>query len=84
MVRSSALADWCTKIFKDNLSERIEPKNIMVSLLSAGTDSRQATMTWKFFNAYPIKWDISSMDAQKSEIVVESITFAYQYFEKVD
>lgn len=84
MVRSSALADWCTRIFKDNLTRRIEPKTIMVSLLDANTDSREPIMTWQFTNAYPIKWDISSLDATKSEIVIESITFAYQYFEKVE
>ena len=84
MVRSSALADWCTKIFKDNLTRRVEPKTIKVSLLDANTDSREPIMTWQFINAYPIKWDISPFDARKSEIVIESITFAYQYFEKID
>lgn len=82
MVRSSSLADWCTKVFKDNLTRPITPRTIKVSLLDANTDGNDALMTWVFNNAYPIKWEISSLDASKSEIVVESITFAYNYFDK--
>lgn len=84
MVRSSALADWCNSIFKNNLNQRIEPKTIKVSLLDANEDSRKPIMTWQFVNAYPIQWQLSPFDAQKSEIVVESITFAYSYFDKLD
>ena len=84
MVRSSSLGEWCLSIFKQNLNKKIEPKTIKVSLLDANTDGKGAIMTWVFTNAYPIKWEVSSLDAQKSEIVVESITFVYSYFEKGD
>lgn len=82
IVRSSSLADWCTKIFKDNLTKQIEPKTIKVSLLDANASSRKPLMSWVFTNAYPIKWEIGALDAMKSEIVVETITFAYSYFDK--
>jgi phage tail-like protein len=84
MVRSSALADWCINIFNDNLTQRIEPKTIIVSLLGTNTDRGQPIMTWQFTNAYPIKWEISPLNAQKSEIVIESISFTYSYFEKIN
>ncbi|MEM6770800.1 MAG: phage tail protein, partial [Bacteroidota bacterium] len=72
MVRSSALGEWCLSIFKQNLNKQIEPKTIRVALLDANTDGDGAIMSWVFTNAYPIKWEVSSLDAQKSEIVVES------------
>lgn len=84
LVRSSALADWCIKVLGGNLTKKIEPRTIKVSLLDANTDGNEAIMTWKFVNAYPIKWEVSSLDAGKSEIVVESITFAYNYFDRED
>lgn len=84
IVRSSSLALWCKKEFSDNLTRPITPRTIKVSLLDANPNGAGPLMTWVFYNAYPIKWDVSSFDAQKSEIVVESITFAYNYFEKQD
>ena len=82
MVRTSGLAEWCLSIFAQNLNQRIEPKTIRVALLDANTEGNEAVMSWVFTNAHPIKWAISSLDAQKSEIVVESITFAYSYFKQ--
>lgn len=84
ILRSSSLALWCAKVFKDNLTRPIEPRTIKVSLLDANTDGKGALMTWVFTNAYPIKWEVVGLDAKKSEIMVESITFAYQYFERQD
>lgn len=83
MVRSSALADWCNGIF-NNLNGRIEPKTIKVYLLDANEDSRKPITAWQFVNAYPIQWQLAPSGAQQREIVVESITFAYSYFDKLD
>lgn len=82
MVRSSVLAEWCSSVFQQNLNTQIEPKTIVVALLDANTEGNGAIMSWVFTNAYPIKWEVSSLNAQKREIVVESITFAYSYFEE--
>jgi len=82
LVRTSDLAKWCVTTFRNNLAKKIEPKTIKVTLLDANTSGKGALMSWVFTNAYPVKWDISPLDAQKSEIVAESITFAYSYFER--
>lgn len=92
MVHSSELSDWCTKTLTGNLTERIEPRTIMVSLLNAQTKKEkgkpppkvEALMTWKFVNAYPVKWEVAGFDATKSDIMVESLTFAYSYFDRQD
>ncbi len=84
MVRSSELAKWCVTTFRNNLVRKIEPKTIKVTLLDANAAGKGALMSWIFTNAYPVKWEVSSFDAQKSEIVVENITFAYSYFELGD
>ncbi|MTB52942.1 phage tail protein [Lewinella sp. W8] len=82
MVKSSGLADWCKKTLEGDLSQKIEPKTIKVILLEAMDENPGGLMSWKFVNAYPIKWELSSLDAQKSEFVIESITFTYSYFDR--
>lgn len=84
MVRASPLAEWCRSTLEQGLNQSISPKTIRVALLDANSEGNEAIMSWVFTNAYPIKWEISSIDAQKSEMVVESITFAYSYFEKIN
>ncbi|MEM9836875.1 MAG: phage tail protein [Bacteroidota bacterium] len=81
VVRSSPLFTWCMNTITGGLNKKITPKTIKVSLLDANAkNNHDPLMTWVFENAYPIKWEVSSLDATKSEIVVESISFTYQYF----
>lgn len=82
LVRSSALAAWCDRTFRNDKEQKVEPSIIKVTLLDANSAGKGALVSWVFTNAYPIKWDISPFGSQKSEIVVESITFTYSYFEK--
>lgn len=84
MLRSSSLADWCIKVLGGGLNAHIEPKNIKISLMDSNAESGGALMSWKFFNAYPIGWEIGALNAQQSSIVVESISFAYSYFETIN
>lgn len=80
LVRSSPLAIWCRETLSNGLNKRIVTKTIKVSLLDANVDNQKPIMTWVFENAYPIKWEVSSLDAQKSEIVIETLTFSYSNF----
>lgn len=82
MVSSSALAHWCTKTFHDELTEKIVPKTIQVSLLDATANGSEPIMSWIFHNAYPIKWEVVALNARQSDIVVETLSFAYSYFER--
>ncbi len=77
MAGSSSLATWCKDTLSAGLSARIEPKMLHVQLLD---EEHNPLVSWTFVNAYPIKWEIGSMDAMKSDIVVETITFAYNHF----
>jgi phage tail-like protein len=37
-------------------------------------------MTWNVVHAYPIKWSVSEFNAEKSQLAIESIELAYNYF----
>jgi T4-like virus tail tube protein gp19. len=32
---------------------------------------------WSVLNAYPVKWDISALNSQKNELVIETLEMAY-------
>ncbi len=74
----SAFAKWCLENLQSVLSQVIKPKTINVELQD--TYDAKPVMKWSFTNAWPVKWEVSSFDSQKSEIVIESIEFAYNSF----
>jgi phage tail-like protein len=53
------------------------PTTIIVSLLNP---DHQTVASWNFVNAYPIKWQVSDLDATQNQIAVETVEFSYQYF----
>lgn len=74
----SELADWCASTMDDGLVTAIQTHDVSVSLLDQdGYVSRM----WTFYNAYPVKYAVSDLKAQESEIVIESLELAYNYFE---
>ncbi|MGZ4036773.1 MAG: phage tail protein, partial [Bacteroidia bacterium] len=76
MLIGSQLISW----FKDTLeSFRFDPKDITVTLLSP---THEPLEQWQFYKAWPTKWNIEGFDAEKSAIVIETIEFSYQYFER--
>ena len=77
--KNSALPSWVISTLNPGLVKPIETKDIKVTLL----DSKQnIIISWDFINAYPIKWDVSNLNSMESEIAIETIEFAYNFFKK--
>ncbi len=77
-----------TKWFKDGIeSFNIVPKNILITLQKPGDQDTDGTTdlvalySWNVVGAYPIKWNVDTFNAEESKIVIETIEFAYNYFE---
>ena len=65
---------WMQRILEGDFSLLITTKTITVQLLnSEGT----TIYTWTCQNAYPVKWEVESLDSEKNNILIESIEFAY-------
>jgi phage tail-like protein len=79
LLPTSQLATWCKGIFESDLGVAITVKNIDVSLLNG---AGAVLMTWNFVNAWPVKWGVSKLVADKNELAIESLEFAYSYFTK--
>jgi len=70
----SKIIDWCMDTFNNM---EVKPVNLVVSLLN---DLHLPLMTWNVVHAYPIKWSVSTLDAERNELAIESIELKYQYF----
>lgn len=76
----SLLNTWCTTSMLAGIDTPIAMFNVLVFLLD---ENKIPIMTWTFINAYPTSFETSSLDAQKGEILFETITLNYQYFIKI-
>lgn len=80
LVWTSQLASWCSAILESDLNTPLQPKDINVTLLDA---EGAPLLAWHFKRAWPVKWSVSALAADRSEIAVETIELAYSYFTKV-
>ena len=74
LLLDSAVRDWCETAIQDL---DIQPITVWVTLLN---EAHEPLQTYTFINAWPKKWSISDFNAESSEIVIESLELAYQYF----
>jgi phage tail-like protein len=79
LLPTSGMASWCKGIMESNFDQPIVPNDLSLSLLDA---NGAPLMSWNFINAWPLKWTVSDLSAEKNEIAVESIELAYSYFIK--
>ncbi|MCG2584162.1 phage tail protein [Massilia sp. TS11] len=79
LLPTSGLANWCKGILESNLDAPIVPNDLSLSLLNA---SGSPVMSWHFTNAWPVKWTVSDMSAEKNAIAIETLELAYAYFIK--
>jgi len=77
MLNGSALIKWFTDAVENH---KFSPVTINVSLLN---EEHNPLATWSFIGAYPVKWEISDMDATQNKIVVDTIEIAYKYFTRI-
>lgn len=74
----SKLVDWCAATMDPGLTVPIETQDISVSLLD---ETGNPLILWTFYNAYPIKYSVLDFKSQENALVIESIEFAYTYFD---
>ena len=74
LMENTTVYRWCAAAI-ENMD--IQPTNFFVTLLN---DQHRPLQTYHVLKAYPVKWTLSSFNAQKSQIVIESLEFAIQQF----
>lgn len=76
----SALMDWC--IGTTNFDKGyVETRMVTVMLMTQIPEPLVAPViplhSWDFYDAYPVKWQISEFNAEKSAYALESLEFVY-------
>lgn len=76
MLFGSELIAW----FKEAVHDfKFKPRNITVTLMNP---DHLPLEQWMFYRAWPTKWSVDGIDAEKGAIVIETVDFSYQYFER--
>lgn len=79
VVTASPLADWVSATLASYLVEPIQLRNLMVTLKN---ELQKPLITWTFTNAYPVRWEVSPMNAMESAVFTETMELAYHYFKR--
>jgi phage tail-like protein len=74
ITKDRSLWQW-RKTVMDGATQR---KNGSVVLLD---ESRQEVARWNFHDAWPCKWEGSSLNAKSSEVAIETLELAHEGFE---
>ena len=56
---------------------KVKPSNVLIILFG---DSNLPFSAWLLRKAYPVKWSISDLDADSSQLVIETMEISYQEF----
>jgi phage tail-like protein len=81
VAKNSFLADWVNSTLGSALSTPIVTQNLQVSLLN---ESGEPLAAWRFTNVYPIRWETAPLSSQESKVLIETLEFSYNFFERVN
>jgi phage tail-like protein len=71
---NSDLFKWCLETFQ---SMEVTPANLIVTLLN---EEHEPLKSWKIKHAWPVKWNVSDLNAEESKLVIETMELSYHYF----
>ncbi|HEX7288870.1 MAG TPA: phage tail protein [Candidatus Angelobacter sp.] len=79
VTKDSFLAEWVGQTIGSTLSLPIIPQNLLVSLLN---EDGFPAIAWAFVNAWPVRWEVDPLNSMNNDILVETLEFSYNYFER--
>ena len=66
VTKASTLAKWAEQCVGASLGSPLQVQTLNVYLLGS---KDQPLVTWTFFNAWPVKWEVGTLDASNSSSV---------------
>jgi phage tail-like protein len=76
--KDSGLTQWCQMAFQEFNFVPLETVDVIVL-----DDRHNPILRWKLSHVIPLKWKISKLNAQKSEILIETLVLKYANFKVV-
>ena len=78
--RKSPMADWLNLCFAGNFAAaQVDPKTVIVMLLDMW---RRPIVSWSLFDAYPVSWDYSTLNATENGLLIETIEISCNWFKR--
>lgn len=75
VVQYSALAQWAAQSVGSTLAQQIDTRTINVNLLGP---KGSPLVTWTFLDAWPIKWEVGTLDAvNTSSVLTQTLEISY-------
>lgn len=76
LVFNSSLDKWCKGALEHF---EFDPKNLKVSLVKNNGGS---LASWIIDGAYPVSWELSSLDNASNEVAIETLELQYRHFKR--
>ncbi len=77
LLTDSKVIEWCRKAMEEF---EFKPINLTIKLLNENHDP---LLSWSIIHAYPLKWNISDLNAEENKLAIESIELVYNYFKVI-
>jgi len=74
----SGITAWCQDAIENF---NFQPTNLLISLLD---ENHLPVTSWYVVNAIPINYAISGMNADQSQVLIETITLRYEYYKTLN
>lgn len=81
VTHDSFLASWFSETIGGNYVRPVEPRTLQVNLLG---DDHYPRVSWFFERAYPVRWELGSLDATANTFALETLELAYGTFVRAD
>jgi phage tail-like protein len=76
LLDNSNLDKWCRDAIENF---RFDPKDIKLALLGA---DGSILASWSIVGAFPISWELSTLNSTSNQLAIESLTLKYRLFRK--
>lgn len=76
LIQNSNLDMWCKNAIENF---EFDPKDIRLSLLGA---NGVVLASWNIVKAYPVSWELSSLDSVSNELAIETLELKYRNFRR--
>ncbi|TPN83952.1 phage tail protein [Aquimarina algicola] len=77
--KDSGLTRWCQEAFQNLVVEPIGKVN--VELLN---ENHSVLMHWELSHVWPVSWKVGELNAEKGEVLIETLELNYNYFKLVN
>lgn len=74
LFNTALLTEWCRQAIENY---DFKPVNVLITLQD---ENHVPVFGWYLINAFPVKWEVTGLNAEQSQIAVETLVLSYNYF----